>query len=165
VERGDAVDDLGNVAAAARRRAVGLLDPRLPFLVTLTLAPLYGIVDVVQQLTPGPNTIFSEFYALPEWDHALAFIALYVGAWLLWYAVLRMTGATRDPAHLLLQVSQVRAARPLLWVYLGVVLVVFLLVWLRGGLGLGLGVQAALLIFTYVYAGFATRRGQGHADI
>jgi hypothetical protein len=138
--------------ALAPQRSIGLSDARLSFLASLTLAPLYALVDLLQQVTPGPDTVFSEFYALPWGAHLFSFIAISLGVWLAWYTILRATGAHRRDGLPLARLSHVRAARPLLRVYLAVVLAVLLLVALRHGLTLGLAIQAALLLFTYLHA-------------
>jgi hypothetical protein len=153
-------EDAGEVALSRpARQEIGLFDARLPFLATLTLAPLYGVVDMLQQVTPGPATAFSEFYAQPAGVHALTFVAIYLLAWLVWYVVLRATGAGRRPDHPLLRASEVRAARPVLRVYLALVLVVVGVVALLHTLSLGMAIQAALLVFTYLYAALRARRG------
>ena len=152
-------EDAGDVALSRpARQEIGLFDARLPFLATLTLAPLYGVVDVLQRVTPGPNTAFSEFYAQPAGVHALTFVAIYLLAWLIWYVALRASGASRRPDHPLLRLSEVRAARPVLRVYLALVLVVVGVVALTHTLSLGMAIQAALLVFTYLYVALRARR-------
>ena len=153
-------EETDNVALGRpARQQIGLFDARLPFLATLTLAPLYGVVDVLQRVTPGPSTAFSEFYAQPTQVHALTFVAIYLLAWLMWYVALRASGASRRPDHPLLRASEVRAARPVLRVYLALVLLVLGAVALMHTLTLGMAIQAALLVFTYVYVALRARRG------
>ncbi len=135
-------------------------DARLPFLTTLALALAYAVVDLVQRLTPGPDTAFSLFYTLPAAVHVLAFAGLYLAVWALWFAVLRLTGAARRPSHPLMRLSQARAARPILRICLGVVLAVTVLVAVRGAISLELAAQALLLIFTYIYVELATLLGR-----
>lgn len=136
---------------AARPARIGLLDARLPFLATLVLAPLYAMIDVTQQFTPGPNTAFSEFFKLPVAVHLLAFIGIYAAVWLGWFIVLRLARGSAHVQVSLTRLTEVRAARTLLNVYLAVVLGVCALVALRQGFSLGLALQAMLLLFTYGY--------------
>ena len=142
---------LGDAAPTLR-----FADARLPFLTTFALALAYAVVDFVQRLTPGPNTVFSLFYSLPAAAHVLAFAGLYLAVWILWFAVLRLTGAARRPTHPLMRLSQARAARPILRICLGVVLAVLALVAIRGSISLGLAAQGMLLLFTYCYVEIAT---------
>lgn len=157
------LDEVEAALAPPPQRDVGLSSGRLPFLATLTLAPLYGLVDIVQQLTPGPNTAFSEFYTLPVGYHVASFVALYLAAWLGWYGVLRLTHAGWKPDHPLMRITEVRAARPVLRAYLALVLGLVVLLALRHALSLGLMVQAVLLLFTLIYAGRA-RDATGQAE-
>ncbi|HEY7984176.1 MAG TPA: hypothetical protein VID73_08410, partial [Ktedonobacterales bacterium] len=64
----DSADSVATLYAADTGlppRQVRLRDPRLAFLTALTLAPLYGVIDLAQRLIPGPDTAFSQFYTLP----------------------------------------------------------------------------------------------------
>ena len=128
---------------------IGLLDPRLPFLTTLVLAPLYAVLDVTQRFASGPDTVFSTFYKLPATVHLLAFVGIYAGVWFAWFITLRLgSGRGRVP---LARLTEVRAAHTLLNVYLAVVLGIAALVVLRQGFSLGLAAQTLLLLFTYAY--------------
>lgn len=155
-------DEVDEALALPSRGDVRLFSARLPFLATLTLAPLYGLVDLAQRLTPGPDTAFSEFYTLPAGVHFAGFVALYLAAWLIWYVVLHVTHAGWKPDHPLMRMTEVRAARPVLRAYLALVLGLVLLLALRHALSLELMIQAVLLLFTLVYTGLA-RDGRGGA--
>jgi hypothetical protein len=135
---------------------VRLRDPRLAFLTTLTLAPLYAVIDLAQRLIPGPDTAFSLFYTLPVVVHVLAFVGIYVLVWLAWYAVLAGTRAGPRERHPLLLVSEVSAVHPVLRTYFLLVFAIFGLLLLTRHLSLGIGIQAALLLFTFLYAGQAS---------
>lgn len=145
----------GEAALPAPRMRLG--DPRLAFLTTLTLAPLYALVDLAQRLIPGPDTAFSQFYTLPVAVHALAFLGIYALVWLAWFAVLAGIRAARRERHPLLLVSQVSAIQPVLRTYFLLVFAIFGLLLLTRHLSLGLGIQAGLLLFTFLYAGQADR--------
>lgn len=128
---------------------IGLLDPRLPFLTALVLAPLYAVLDMTQHFTTGPDTALSNFFKLPAGDHLLAFVGVYAGVWVAWLIALRLgSGRGRVP---LARLTEVHAARALLNVYLAVVLLIAALVVLRQGFSLGLAAQTLLLLFTYAY--------------
>jgi hypothetical protein len=148
-------DGMDEALALPPRRDIQLFSARLPFLATLTLAPLYGLVDIAQQLTPGPDTAFSEFYTLPVGFHLVSFVTLYLAVWLVWYAVLLVTHAGWKPDHPLMRITEVRAARPVLRAYLALVVGLVVLLAARHALTLGVVVQAVLLLFTLVYAGLA----------
>lgn len=151
MEHGTPLHEWSEIGAAPRAARIGLFDARLPFLATLVLAPLYALVDVAQQFTPGPNTAFSTFFKLPAAVHVLAFIGIYAGVWLGWYVILRLARGPGRQAPLA-NLTEVHAARTLLNVYLAIVLGVSALIVLRHGFSLGLAVQALLLLFTYAYA-------------
>lgn len=148
--------DLIGAGMRAPRERAGCFDPRLPFLTTVTLAPVYAVVDVAQRYAIGPDTAFSAFYKLPAGAHVLAFVGIYVAVWLAWYIVLRIvTGGRRRAPSVLERMTEVHAARALLNVYLAVVLGVVAILTLLRALDLGVGVQALLLVFTCVYAELA----------
>lgn len=161
VDPGNPLSQWSETGATARPARIRLFDARLPFLATLVLAPLYAIVDVAQQFTPGPNTAFSSFFKLPAALHALAFIGIYLGVWFAWYVALLMARGERRQS-LVARLTEVHAARTLLNVYLAVVLGVSALVALRHGFSLGLAVQTLLLLFTYAYAELAWHAEQPH---
>ena len=148
--------DFAGAGVPWRATRAGCFDARLPFLATLTLAPLYALVDVAQRFAVGPDTIFSNFFKLPGAVHVLAFAGIFLAVWLVWFAILRgVTGQPRRRPALLERLTEVRAARALLNVYLAVVVGVVAVLTLLHTLDLGVGVQAILLIFTCVYAELA----------
>lgn len=141
---------------APRSRRVGCFDARMPFLATLTLAPIYAAADLAQRFAIGPDTIVSQFYKLPGTLHALAFLGVFLAVWIVWYVILHANVQRRHRTLSLLErMTDIRAARALLNVYLALVLGVTAALTLFQALDLGVGVQALLLIFTCLYAELA----------
>src|SRR5260370_16822059 len=99
---------------ASPRRPIGLLSPRLAFLSSLTLALLYALIDLAQRVVPGPDTAFSRFYELPWTMLLLALPGIFLAVWVLWFVVMRASGASTNTPHPLLPLSDARPPPPIL---------------------------------------------------